>query len=116
MGLYNAFEFMIYAWHKEYKGMLNLVLVGLIIVSIVSVFIIYKRSDKEEIKEKYSKLLWIMGIYVITLVGYALGVAIGLWLWKLCQQTYGVGTTGSYYGNNMYIIQIVGRKQEELFI
>lgn len=78
-GLYNAFEFMLYAWDKEYENRLNLLLVCLVIVCIVSAFIIYKKENKKEIKEKYSRLVWMIGICFITVIGYALGVAIGFY-------------------------------------
>lgn len=79
MGMYNAFEFMFYAWHKEYKDLLNLVLITLLVVCTITAFVMVRKRDKEEIKENYSKLLWGVGICMITLLGYALGVAIGFY-------------------------------------
>lgn len=76
VGLRNAFEFMIYAWHKEYRSFLNIVLILLSIICIVTVFIMYSKKNKEE---KNSEVLWIWGICLITIIGYALGVAIGFY-------------------------------------
>lgn len=75
-GLYNAFEFMIYAWHKDYKGVLNIVLIILGIFCIATIFVVW---SKKEQKEKKAEIWWIVGICVITLIGYALGVAIGFY-------------------------------------
>ena len=79
VGLYNAFEFMFYAWHKEYKNVLNLVIMALLVICIITVFMIGRQKAKKEKEESYSKLLWVVGICIITLVGYALGVAIGFY-------------------------------------
>lgn len=75
-GLCNAFDFMIYAWHKDYKSALNIVLIILCFVCVSIVYISYRKTDN---KEKKAEVWWVIGISAITLMGYALGVAIGFY-------------------------------------